>query len=409
MHVVDGLSSPTYLEPHLDHPLYMEAVDQALGLCDEGSGPVHVKLVLEWTSQAKEQVISDDSEKVEEHVSVQELKSNPPDTTAVTLRKCFELYTHAEKLGPEDAWYCPFCNRKQEVVKKLGLWSLPDILVIHLKRFRQSSKQRATTKLTTMVEFPLEGFDMSPHVANRTAQSSAHMNGTTVSLAGTNWSPWKRPKSHTLRQDDYVYDLYAVCNHHGKDLQGGHYTAVCKNPYDGEWYCFDDTKVSQTDSSEIKTCAAYILFYQRRSLALGPQVNCSNEHWVNRMPVFHYKPPKSSKSQENLAMRVGAENEAELAFRRGDHKYATLQPVKKPASVADELDRFSDDDTSIMDCLTREVVPEADISDVAVDIAPDVKETEEGDSEKEEVKSAKSGCSSTSATHRPPTMAESSV
>jgi ubiquitin C-terminal hydrolase len=53
--------------------------------------------------------------------------------------KClsFQLYTRAEVLGAEDAWHCPNCNRKQEVVKKLGLWSLPDILVIHLKRFRQ--------------------------------------------------------------------------------------------------------------------------------------------------------------------------------------------------------------------------------------------------------------------------------
>jgi hypothetical protein len=48
-----------------------------------------------------------------------------------------QLYTRAEVLGAEDAWHCPNCNRKQEVVKKLGLWSLPDILVIHLKRFRQ--------------------------------------------------------------------------------------------------------------------------------------------------------------------------------------------------------------------------------------------------------------------------------
>jgi ubiquitin C-terminal hydrolase len=52
----------------------------------------------------------------------------------------FQLYTRAEVLGAEDAWHCPNCNRKQEVVKKLGLWSLPDILVIHLKRFRQVSK-----------------------------------------------------------------------------------------------------------------------------------------------------------------------------------------------------------------------------------------------------------------------------
>lgn len=45
-------------------------------------------------------------------------------------------------------------------------------------------------------------------------------------LGGLGWSPWKRPRRHHngTRYDDNVYDLYAVCNHHGQDLQLGHYT-----------------------------------------------------------------------------------------------------------------------------------------------------------------------------------------
>ena len=44
----------------------------------------------------------------------------------------------------------------------MGLWSLPDVLIIHLKRFRQTNN--ASNKLSTMVEFPLERCDMSPFV-----------------------------------------------------------------------------------------------------------------------------------------------------------------------------------------------------------------------------------------------------
>ena len=48
---------------------------------------------------------------------------------------------HYFQLSDEDAWSCPFCQKEQRgAIKKLGLWSCPDILVIHLKRFRQVGK-----------------------------------------------------------------------------------------------------------------------------------------------------------------------------------------------------------------------------------------------------------------------------
>jgi len=51
--VLDGLSG-SYLDSSLDHPLYMEAVDEALALCDDDSTPPHVKFILEWHPQDKE-------------------------------------------------------------------------------------------------------------------------------------------------------------------------------------------------------------------------------------------------------------------------------------------------------------------------------------------------------------------
>lgn len=46
---------PLYLDPSVDHPLYMEAVDAALSICDPEHGtPLHVKLILEWDLDSKE-------------------------------------------------------------------------------------------------------------------------------------------------------------------------------------------------------------------------------------------------------------------------------------------------------------------------------------------------------------------
>ena len=199
--------SHVFLDSKVDLPLYSHAVDQALDLCtisrpggqsdsDSSRGPpIHVKFILEWDAPAKSQIIADDNDVIEEHSSVKQIQTAPEEATTVSLQECFDLYTKAETLGQGNAWFCAACNRKQEVVKRMGLWSVPDVLVIHLKRFRQSlgsvqggshssreddggttNKAGATltggtaSKLSTMVQFPLEGFDMSPNVADRTTK-----------------------------------------------------------------------------------------------------------------------------------------------------------------------------------------------------------------------------------------------
>ena len=183
-----------YLDSEVDMPLYSHAVDQALELCrisrtggdieSESGPPIQVKFVLEWDAIVKSQIIADDKDVIEEHLSVKQVQSAPEEATSVSLQECFNLYTKAETLGQGNAWFCAACNRKQEVVKRMGLWSVPDVLVIHLKRFRQSmgsvqggsssgassnggSTIGAASKLTTMVQFPLERFDMSPNVDDK--------------------------------------------------------------------------------------------------------------------------------------------------------------------------------------------------------------------------------------------------
>lgn len=191
----------------------------------------------------------------------------------MTLEECLRDYTEAETLT--DAWRCPHCQQYQPVVKTLDVWSLPDILIVHFKRFRQYVSHRLpqdipiypslkinvlfhsfahfrhglrggnSTKLTTMVDFPVYGFDMTPHLANKrntlNRNESLPDNDGSV-IINNGWSPWRRARKQSNSSDN-MYDLYAVCYHHGTDLETGHYTAACKNPYDGQWYLYDDAKV----------------------------------------------------------------------------------------------------------------------------------------------------------------------
>jgi hypothetical protein len=71
------------------------------------------------------------------------------------------------------------------------------------------------------------------------------------------------------KQYDFLYDLFAVCNHRG-NMSNGHYTAYCKNPVTAKWFCYDDHLVSELDPSRVCTPDAYILFYRRRDTPRSP-------------------------------------------------------------------------------------------------------------------------------------------
>ncbi|XP_026877730.2 ubiquitin carboxyl-terminal hydrolase 43a [Electrophorus electricus] len=273
--VVGGSASCSYLSPHDNMPLCHPAVDRALRLCGPG-GSLHIKLVIEWDSKVKERLFgSIQEEVVKDADSVRQQQHNHLQQHSCTLNECFQLYTKEEQLAPDDAWRCPHCKQLQQGVLKLSLWTLPDILILHLKRFRQVADRR--NKLSTLVRFPPHGLDMAPHVAKR-AHSSQH-----------SLDPWPAAWEHG--DTDFLYDLYAVCNHHG-GMHGGHYTAYCRNSVDGQWYSYDDSSVDLVPEEELCTRGAYILFYQRRnaippwsaSSSLRGSISSSmSEHWLVRL------------------------------------------------------------------------------------------------------------------------------
>ncbi|XP_060965987.1 ubiquitin carboxyl-terminal hydrolase 8 isoform X1 [Cannabis sativa] len=148
---------------------------------------------------------------------------------SVSLYKCLEAFLKEEPLGPEDMWFCPGCKEHRQASKKLDLWRLPEVLVIHLKRFQYSRFSK--NKLETYVDFPVDDLDLSTYIG--------HQNGQLCNR----------------------YMLYAVSNHFGS-MGGGHYTAFVHHGGD-LWYDFDDSHVNPISLEKIKSSAAYVLFYRR--------------------------------------------------------------------------------------------------------------------------------------------------
>ena len=134
--------------------------------------------------------------------------------------------------------------------KQLSLWSLPEVLVLGLKRFGQtdslnmlgaSAPPSFRQKLSRLVTFPLEGLDLHPYL----------------------------PMEATSTTTRTLYDLVAVINHYGR-MGFGHYTAVARDwAVDGQlahqWLLFDDDRVEPIGCEDVVSAAAYVLFYRRRA------------------------------------------------------------------------------------------------------------------------------------------------
>lgn len=121
----------------------------------------------------------------------------------ITLDECLAEFGKEEILSEQDMWYCPRCKEHRRASKKFELWKTPDVLIMHLKRFSSSGYRR--DKLDVLVDFPMEGLDLSTRVI-------------------------ENDEGKTM-----IYDLFAVDDHWG-GLGGGHYTAFAKNFFDDKWY-----------------------------------------------------------------------------------------------------------------------------------------------------------------------------
>jgi ubiquitin carboxyl-terminal hydrolase 4/11 len=148
----------------------------------------------------------------------------------ISFQDCLDEFTREEQLGEDDLWYCPQCKKHQQATKKFDLWSVPDVLVVHLKRFSNSRALR--DKLEAFVDFPIEGLDLTEMVQERKIARQLQEEG--VDIAQLNFGDLEEP---------LLYDLYAVDEHRG-GLGGGHYRAYAFNDVTGQWYQFDDAFVS---------------------------------------------------------------------------------------------------------------------------------------------------------------------
>ena len=158
-----------------------------------------------------------------------EEQNTEQDSGIITLKKCLKLFSSEEKLKEGDEWFCPQCKKHVLANKKMELYYTPKILIICFKRFIKHYTY--WEKNDEDILFPINNLDLNEFIIGP-------------------------DKDHS------IYDLFAISQHYG-GTGFGHYTAVCKNF--GNWYSYNDSSVHSTNSSDIVSNAAYVLFYRRRT------------------------------------------------------------------------------------------------------------------------------------------------
>ncbi|KAK2859068.1 hypothetical protein Q5P01_003688 [Channa striata] len=159
-----------------------------------------------------------------------------------SLEDCMSSFFEHQQLMGINCCFCPACESNTPSEQAVKLLSLPPILCIHLKRFRNS--RGYTRKLDCRVTFP-ETFDFYETV--------------------------KKAFSSNFAQNDCRYSLYAVVAHSGTAMFG-HYTAYIRHWKNQRWYYADDSSVYESSWEGVQSSygrssrgTAYMLMYRRNS------------------------------------------------------------------------------------------------------------------------------------------------
>eukprot|EP00475_Leptophrys_vorax_P044966 TRINITY_DN9199_c0_g1_i4.p1 TRINITY_DN9199_c0_g1~~TRINITY_DN9199_c0_g1_i4.p1 ORF type:complete len:585 (+),score=114.01 TRINITY_DN9199_c0_g1_i4:235-1755(+) len=187
-----------------------------------------------------------------------------------SLSDALETFTNPEVLDSANKYMCPECKEQVRAEKRLTIHYAPNVLVIHLKRFRVGFQGKINKKVT----FPVD-LGLGPFMSSSTAQT-----------------------------DKALYKLYGIVVH--LDMFNissfGHYVAYLRDCRSA-WYKLDDNRVEPVSVNTVLKQNAYLLFYVRTSGSQPTPPPTSNleslvKPHVDSVPVVSEAPVSQSTLEE---------------------------------------------------------------------------------------------------------------
>ncbi|KAJ7754999.1 hypothetical protein DFH07DRAFT_822500 [Mycena maculata] len=152
-----------------------------------------------------------------------------------SVTACLRQFSASEMLCQKNKFFCDVCCDLQEAEKRMKIKKLPNVLALHLKRFKYQEDVQKYIKLAYRVAFPFE-----------------------LRLFNT---------VDDIDDADRLFNLFGIVVHIGNGPHHGHYISIIKTM--GLWLVFDDDNVYPITEADIpkyfgesNSGSAYVLYYQ---------------------------------------------------------------------------------------------------------------------------------------------------
>eukprot|EP01128_Nolandella_sp_AFSM9_P006445 TRINITY_DN3313_c0_g1_i1.p1 TRINITY_DN3313_c0_g1~~TRINITY_DN3313_c0_g1_i1.p1 ORF type:complete len:1495 (-),score=317.09 TRINITY_DN3313_c0_g1_i1:258-4295(-) len=181
------------------------------------------------------------------------------------LNESLDLLVQGDLLDGDNKYKCEKCDKKVNAVRRCTIGDLPNVLVIHLKRFHFDLATFNRMKLNSYLEFE-ETLNLEPYTKDGLTRRD-------VAAANNGEMP---PPVHPL--DYYEYKLKGIVVHTGSIDSGHYYSFIRDLDHPEKWFEFNDRHVSPWDPAHMRDAAfggedhthrrlrpynAFLLFYER--------------------------------------------------------------------------------------------------------------------------------------------------
>lgn len=167
-------------------------------------------------------------------------------------------YQEEEMLTEDEQWMCVKCDKPVNAKKKIQVWKLPPVLVLHLKRYEADRSTGCFRKITALLTVPQE-IDLGAFC-------------------------------HSKQRHGATYRLVCAANHSGK-YGRGHYAATCclgGGVQARQWIFVDDEEIKEISSEQAVGVASqhgYVLFFMKKELAEGTGSTADGSERLRRQTV----------------------------------------------------------------------------------------------------------------------------